>query len=45
MPLEEEEKIDISTEYSELKKLEDERREIDKKIDTFILGILKALGE
>lgn len=45
MPVMDEEDIDIAKEYSELKELEKEREEIEKKLEEYINGIVKAMGE
>jgi len=45
MPIEDDEEIDISKEYSELKELEKEKEEIEKKLEEYITEIMKALGE
>jgi len=45
MPLTEEEKIDIAKEFHELKKLEAERQELDKKVEMFVSEIIKTLGD
>ncbi|MGC9059476.1 MAG: type I restriction-modification system subunit M [Candidatus Aenigmatarchaeota archaeon] len=44
MPIEEEEQIDIAREFSELKKLEEEKHEIDKKLEEYISQITRAMG-
>jgi len=44
MPVEEREEIDISKEFSELKKLEREREEIMGKIEEYVSEIAKAMG-
>ncbi|GAB6148537.1 N-6 DNA methylase [Stetteria hydrogenophila] len=43
-PIEEEEEIDISREFSELKKLEEERKKVEEKIEEYVKGIIEALG-
>jgi len=45
MPIEEEEPINIALEFSELKKLEAERQEIEKKLEEYISQILPLIGE
>ncbi len=45
MPIEEGEKIDIAKEFGELKKIEAERNEVMAKLDDYINGIIRALGE
>ena len=42
MPIEEEEEIDIQKEFFELKKLEEERQEIDRKLEEILNQIMKA---
>ncbi|MEM3382316.1 MAG: type I restriction-modification system subunit M [Nitrososphaerota archaeon] len=44
MPLEEEEQINISKEYSELKQLESERQEVSKKLEEYISQLTQAIG-
>lgn len=45
MPIEEKEEIDITKEFSELKKLEKERGEIGKKLEEFISQLTQVLGD
>ncbi len=45
MPIDEEEKIDISKEYSELKELEREQQEASDKLETLLSAINDAVGE
>jgi len=44
MPVEEEEKIDVAKEYSELKELEKEKREIGNKLERYVSEIAKVIG-
>ena len=44
MPIEEEEPIDIAIEFSELKKLEMERQEVEKKLEEYISQLTQVLG-
>jgi type I restriction enzyme M protein len=45
MPIDEEERIDISREFSELKELEKERQEISDKLETLLSAINHVVGE
>lgn len=45
MPFEEEEKIDIVKEFSELKELERERQEVAKKLEEYISRLAHIMGE
>ena len=45
MPIEEEEPIDIVLEFSELKKLEAERQEVEKKLEEYISQLNQAMGD
>ncbi|MEM1782781.1 MAG: N-6 DNA methylase [Nanopusillaceae archaeon] len=45
MPVEEVEKIDISKEFLELKELEKEREEIEKKLEQYISEIIKVMND
>lgn len=45
MPFEEEEKIDIVKEFSELKELERERQEVAKKLEEYISRLAHVMGE
>ena len=44
VPVEEEEKINISEEFEELKKIEKERDEVKAKLEDYVRGIIQALG-
>jgi type I restriction enzyme M protein len=44
-PIEEEERIDILKEYSELKQIEEEKNKILQKIDHIMIELAKAIGE
>jgi len=44
MPIEEEEQIDIAKEFSELKKLEMERRKVEKKLEEYISQLTQLAG-
>jgi len=45
MPIEEEEPIDIAKEFSELKKLEVERQEVERKLEQYISQLAQLTGE
>ena len=44
MPIEEKEQIDISKEFSELKRLEIERQEVKKKLEEYISQISRLIS-
>lgn len=44
-PVEEKEEINISKEFSELQKLEEERREVLEKLEEYISQIIQAMGD
>jgi type I restriction enzyme M protein len=45
MPIEEPEQIDISKEFSDLKKLEIERQEVERKLEEYISQITQLMSE
>ncbi len=45
MPIEEEEPIDIALEFSELRRLEIKRQEIERKLEKYISQIIQLIGE